>query len=147
RGLKRTSEPSMPILEKIIRFGAIGIAVLFIGLSLVGICGAWFVDRTVTDVALKGFGLIETGVGVVDAGVGRVNDLIATSRPEVRQASETITTIGGQAAANSPVLNALSERLETNLAPRIARMQKVLAPVREGLTNVANVVCLLNFVP
>src|SRR4029077_4505954 len=144
RGLKRTSEPSMPILEKIIRFGAIGIAVLFIGLSLVGIFGAWFVDRTVTDVALKGFGLIETGVGVVDAGVGRVNDLIATSRPEVRQASETITTIGGQAAANSPVLSALNERLETNLAPRIARMQQALAPVRDALGNVSNAVSLVS---
>jgi hypothetical protein len=73
----------MPILEKIIRFGA------------------WFVDRKATDVALKGFGLIETGVEVVDAGVGRVNDLIATSRTEVRQASETITATGAQAQAKS----------------------------------------------
>jgi hypothetical protein len=137
----------MPILEKIIRFGAISIAVLFIGLSLFGIFGAWFVDRKATDVALKGFGLIETGVGVVDAGVGRVNDLIATSRTEVQQASETITATGAQAQANSPVLNALNERLETNLAPRIAKMQQVLAPVRDALGNVANAVSLLNSLP
>ena len=137
----------MPILEKIIRFGAIAIAVLFIGLSLVGIFGAWFVDRKATDVALKGFGLIETGVQVVDAGVGRVNDLIATSRTEVRQASETITAVGAQAQANSPVLNALNERLETSLAPRIEQMQKVLAPVRDALKNVANAVSLLNSLP
>ena len=137
----------MPILEKIIRFGAIAIAVLFIGLSLVGIFGAWFVDRKATDVALKGFGLIETGVQVVDAGVGRVNELIATSRTEVRQASETITAVGAQAQANSPVLNALNERLETSLAPRIEQMQKVLAPVRDALGNVANAVSLLNSLP
>jgi hypothetical protein len=137
----------MPILEKIIRFGAISIAVLFIGLSLFGIFGAWFVDRKATDVALKGFGLIETGVGVVDAGVGRVNDLIATSRTEVQQAAETITATGAQAQANSPVLNALNERLETNLAPRIAKMQQVLAPVRDALGNVANAVSLLNSLP
>ena len=137
----------MPILEKIIRFGAIAVAVLFIGLSLVGIFGAWFVDRKATDVALKGFGLIETGVEVVDAGVGRVNELIATSRTEVQQASETITAVGGQAQANSPVLNALNERLETTLAPRIAQMQQVLAPVRDALRNVANAVSLLNSLP
>ena len=126
---------------------AIAIAVLFIGLSLVGIFGAWFVDRKATDVALKGFGLIETGVQVVDAGVGRVNDLIATSRTEVRQASETITAVGAQAQANRPVLNALNERLETSLAPRIEQMQKVLAPVRDALRNVANAVSLLNSLP
>ena len=137
----------MPILKKIIRFGAIAIAVLFVGLSLFGIFGAWFVDRKATDVALKGFGLIETGVGVVDAGVGRVNDLIATSRTEVQQASETITATGAQAQANSPVLNALNERLETNLTPRIAKMQQVLAPVRDALGNVANAVSLLNSLP
>ena len=137
----------MPILEKIIRFGAITIAVLFIGLSLVGIFGAWFVDRKATDVALKGFGLIETGVQVVDAGVGRVNDLVATSRMEVRQASETITAVGAQPQANRPVLNALNERLETSLAPRIEQMQKVLAPVRDALKNVADAVSLLSSLP
>ena len=137
----------MPILKKIIRFGAIALAVLFIGLSLVGIFGAWFVDRKATDVALKGFGLIETGVQVVDAGVGRVNELIATSRTEVRQASETITAVGAKAQANSAVLNALNDRLETSLAPRIEQMQQLLAPVRDALGNVGNAVSLLNSLP
>jgi len=144
---KRTSERYMTILEKVIRFGAITVAVLFIGLSLVGIFGAWFVDRKATDVALKGFGLIETGVEVVDAGVSRVNELVATSRTEVRQASETIAAVGPQARANSAVINALNDRLETSLAPRIEQMQKVLAPVREALGNVANAVSFLNSLP
>jgi uncharacterized phage infection (PIP) family protein YhgE len=137
----------LPILEKTIRFAAIALAVLFIGLSLFGIFGAWFVDRKATDVALKVFGLIETGVGVVDAGVGRVDDLIATSRTEVRQASETITAVSAEAQANSPVLNALNERLETSLAPRIAQMQQVLAPVRDAVGTVGNAVSLLNSLP
>jgi len=137
----------MPLLEKIIRVGAIAIAVLFIGLSLFGIFGAWFVDRKATDVALKAFGLIETGVQVVDAGVGRVNELVATTRMEVRQASETITAVGAQPQANRPVLNALNERLETSLAPRIEQMQKVLAPVRDALKNVADAVSLLSSLP
>ena len=137
----------MAILEKTIRFAAIALAVLFIGLSLFGIFGAWFVDRKATDVALKGFGLIEVGIGVVDAGVSRVDDLIARSRTEVRQASETITDAGAQAQANSPVLNALNERLETSLAPRIAQMQQVLAPVRDAVGTVGNAVSLLNSLP
>jgi len=137
----------MPIIEKTIRIAAIALAVLFIGLSLFGIFGVWFVDRKATDVALKGFGLIEVGIGVVDAGVGRVDDLIATSRTEVRQASETITDAGAQAQANSPVLNALNERLETSLAPRIAQMQQVLAPVRDAAGTVGNAVSLLNSLP
>ena len=137
----------MPILEKTIRLAAIALAVLFIGLSLLGIFGVWLVDRKATEIALKGFGLVEIGIGVVDAGVARVDDLIATSRTEVRQASETITAVGAQAQANSPVLNALNERLETSLAPRIAQMQQVLAPVRDAVGTVGNAVSLLNSVP
>ena len=139
--------PSMPILEKTSRFAAIAVAVLFIGLSLFGIFGVWFVDRRAAEVVLKGFGLVETAVGVVDAGVARVDDLIATSRTEVRQAAETITAVGARAEANSPVLNALNERLETRLAPRIAQMQQVLAPVRDAVGTIGNAVSLLNSLP
>jgi septal ring factor EnvC (AmiA/AmiB activator) len=138
---------TMRTLEKTARFGAIALAVLFIGLSLCGVFGAWFVDRKATDVALKGFGAIETGVGVVDAGVGPVDDLIAKSRTEVRQAAETIGTVGALAQANSAVLNALNERLETSLAPRVAQMQQVLAPVRDAVGTVGNAVSLLNPLP
>jgi phage shock protein A len=137
----------MQILEKTIRVAAIGLAVLFIGLCLFGIYGAWFVDRKATDVALKVFGLAETGVGVVDAGVRRVDELIATSRMEVRQASETVAAVGAQPQANGPVLNALNERLETSLAPRVAQMQQVLAPVRNAVSTVANAVSVMNSLP
>ena len=141
------AQPSMRILEKTARFGAIALAGIFIVLSLGGIFGAWFVSRKASDVALKGFGVIEIGVGVVDTGVGRVEGLIATSRTEVQQAAETITTVGGQALANSPVLTALNERLETSLAPRIAQMQQTLAPVRDALGKVSNAVSMVSSLP
>ena len=137
----------MATLEKTVRSAAITVGVLFIGLSLFGILGVWWVDRTTTQITLKGFGLVEAAAGVVDAGVARVDELIATSRTEVRQASETITAVGARAQANSPVLSALNERLDTSLAPRIAQMQQVLAPVRDAVGTVGNAVSLLNSLP
>jgi hypothetical protein len=137
----------MRILEKIARFGAIALAVLFIAVSVAGFFGAWFVNRKASDVALKGFGVIEVGVGVVDAGVGRVDELITTSRTEVRQAAETISTVGAQALSNSPVLNALNERLEASLAPRIAQMRQTLAPVRDAVGKVSDAVSLVSSLP
>jgi len=137
----------MRILEKIARFSVIALAVLFIGVSVAGTFGVWFVSRKASDVALKGFGVIEIGVGVVDAGVGRVDDMIRTSRTEVRQAAETISTVGAQAVSNSPVLNALNERLETSLAPRIAQMRQTLAPVRDAVGKVSDAVDLVSSLP
>ena len=66
----------MPILEKIIRFAAIAIAVLFIGLSLVGIFGAWFVESQSHRRNAQGFWSYRDLLGVqVDARSRRVNDL------------------------------------------------------------------------
>jgi phage shock protein A len=137
----------MRILKKTARFGAIAMAGLFIVLSLGGIFGAWFVSRKASDVALKVFSVIEIGVGVVETGVGRAEDLVATSRTEVRQAAETIAAVRGQTLANSPVLTALNERLETSLAPRIAQMRQTLAPVRDALGNVSNAVSMVSSLP
>jgi hypothetical protein len=107
----------------------------------------WWIDRRATEVALKAFGLGETAAGIVNAGVARVDGLITTSRTEVRQASETITAVGARAEANRPVLNALGDRLETSLAPRIGQMQQALAPVRDAVGTIASVVSLANSLP
>lgn len=135
------------MLDKTVRAIATVVAVLFILLSLVGIAGVWWIDRRATEVALKAFGLVETAAGIVNAGVARVDGLITTSRTEVRQASETITAVGARAEANRPVLNALSDRLETSLAPRIGQMQQALAPVRDAVGTIASVVSLANSLP
>jgi uncharacterized phage infection (PIP) family protein YhgE len=137
----------MRVLETIARSGAIALAVLCLILGLGGAVGVWFVNRQATDVALKAFGVIDVGVGAVEAGVGRVDELVANSRTEVRQAAETIGTVGAKAQANKPVLDALTARLETNLAPRVAQMQQVLAPVRDALATVGNAVSMLNSLP
>jgi hypothetical protein len=137
----------LAMLEKTVRSVASILAVLFIALSLCGMVGVWLVDRRVTQIALKGFRLVEAAVGVIDAGVARIDGLIATSRTEVRQASETITAVGVRAEANSPVLNALNERLETSLAPRIGQMQQALAPVRDAVGTIGNAVSLANSLP
>ena len=41
----------------------------------------------------------------------------------------------------------MNERLETSLAPRVAQMQQVLAPVRDAVGAVGNAVSLLNSLP
>ncbi len=135
------------MLENTARSIVCAVAVLFIALSLFGIVGVWLVERSAAEIALKGFSLVEAAVGVINAGVARMDGLIATSRTEVRQASETITAVGARAEANSAVLNALSERLDASLAPRIEQMQQTLAPVRDALGTIGNAVSLANSLP
>jgi hypothetical protein len=135
------------MLKKIGRILAFIVAVLFIIFSIGGIVGTWWLNSAASDVTLKVFSVVETGVGVVDAGVARVNTLIDTGRTEVQQAEETVNTVAGNLQANNPVLAALSERLETRLGPTVDNIQEAIAPVRDALAAVSNVVSIANSIP
>jgi prefoldin subunit 5 len=135
------------MLKKIGRVLIIILAVLFIVLSIGGIVGAWWLNSVASNVTLKVFSVVETGVGIVDSGVARVDTLITTGRTEVQQAEETITAIAGNLQANNPVLMALSERLETRLGPTVDNIQEAIAPVRDALVSVSNAVSIANSIP
>ncbi|MEZ0253965.1 MAG: hypothetical protein ACAI37_01740 [Chthoniobacter sp.] len=137
----------MALLAKTVRSAAFVVAFLFLGLSLLGIFGVWMVDRKASEIALKGFGFVETAIGVADAGLARVNDLLVTSREEVAQASETINAVGARPEANRPVLNGLNERLGTSLAPHLGQMKQMLGPVRDAVGMIRNAVSLANSFP
>jgi hypothetical protein len=135
------------MLKKLGRIVVFIVAVLFIVLCVGGILGAWWVNSVASNVTLKAFSVVETGVGVVEAGVGRVDTLVQTGRTEVQQAQETIVTIAGNLQANHPVLTALSDRLETRLGPTVDKIQEAVAPVREALGSVSSAVTLANSIP
>jgi hypothetical protein len=135
------------MLKKIGRIIVFIIAVLFIVISVGGIVGAWWINNVASNVTLKAFSVVETGVAVVDTGIGRVDALIQTGRTEVQQAEETITTVAGNLQANHPVLQALSDRLETRLGPTVDKIQEAVAPVRDALGTVSNAVSIANSIP
>jgi len=135
------------MLKKTGRVLAFITAIVFIVFSIGGIVGAWWLSSIASDVTLKVFSVVETGIGVVDAGVTRVETLIDTSRTEVQQAEQTITTIASNLQANHPVLTALSARLETRLGPTVDNVQEAIAPVRDALVSVSNVVSIANSIP
>jgi hypothetical protein len=90
------------MLKKLGRILVFIIAVLFIVVSIAGIVGAWWGNSIASNVTLKAFAVVETGVSVVDAGVGRIDTLIITGRSEVQQADETIAAVSGNMQANNP---------------------------------------------
>ena len=137
----------MNTLKRIGHFLLVIIAILVIVLSASGIYGTWWLHRTVTDVTLQVFSIVNTGVAVVDNGVAVVGGLVQDGRTEVQQAETTITTVGANLQENSPVLTALNTRLETRLAPTVSKVQTTLAPVRGALQTINVVVSILNSLP
>jgi len=137
----------MPIIRKTFRFAAMNVAGLVIALALPGLFSVWFVEYQATQVARSAFGFIETAVLTVDAGVTRVNDLIATCRTEVREFTETMTSVDLRAEAKRAALKALTERLETSLAPRLAQIRQAMTPLRDAVSTVDNLLTVVSSLP
>ena len=137
----------MFILKTIGRVVLVIIAILVILLSVAGIGGAWYVNRVATDVTMQVFLVVETGVAIADTGVNQVNTLVKDSRAEVQQAEDTINNIGDHLEENSPVLIALNNRLETRLAPTVAKIDAAIAPVRDGLVAITSIMEFANSIP
>jgi hypothetical protein len=135
------------MLKKIGRILILVVAVLVIVLSVGGIVGAWGVSSAVSNVTLKVFSVIQTGVEVVDTAAGRAGTLVQTARSEVQQASEMVTKVASNLQENRPVLTALSDRLETRLGPAVDKIQEAVAPVHDVLVTVSSAVSFANSVP
>jgi peptidoglycan hydrolase CwlO-like protein len=138
---------SRRILAIIGRSLLIAIAVLFILFSISGIIGTWYVNRIATDVTLKVFSVVESGVSVADTGVDRALTKVIDSRSEIAQTKEDIETLGVNLKENHPALTALSERLDTRLAPTIDNIRSALEPVRDGLAGLDAVLSVANSLP
>lgn len=137
----------MRTLKQIGRVLLILIAVIVMVILVAAIAGTWYANNTVSDVTLRVFALAETGVSIAETGVNRVDGLVKDGRTEVQQAEETIETVGGNLQENRPVLTALQSRLQTRLGPTVDTVQQGLAPVRDALVTVANVVEIANAIP
>ncbi len=135
------------MLKKIGRILVLIVAVLVILLSLSGMVGAWWANSVASNITLKVFSVVQSGVAVVDTAVGRVDTLVQTARTEVQQAGETVTTVAGNLQENHPVLTALSERLETRLGPAVDNIQEAMTPVHDALTTVGSAVSFANSIP
>ncbi len=135
------------ILAVIGRSLLIALSVLVILLSIAGMFGAWYADKEATNITLKLFSVVETGVSVVDSGVSQALDRVSESRNEITQLKTDIETLGQNLEKNKPVLTSLSERLDTKLAPAINRIQAVIGPVQDGLVAADAVLSVANSVP
>ena len=138
---------SKRVLGVIGRSLLIAIAVLFILFSISGIAGTWYVNRVLVNVTNQVFTVVESGVSVANSGVTAALNKVKEARSELAQTEQDINTLGTNLKENHPALVALSERLDTRLAPTVDKIQSVLEPVQEGLAGMDAVLTVANSLP
>lgn len=133
--------------KKILRWLIIVIAALVLIGSIAGIVGTWWLHNTATDATNQAFSTIDTAVGVVNSGVSSATALVQQGRAEVQQVESTITTVGANIEENSPLLTAMSDRINQRLEPTVGQIRSVLTPVVSTIQAVRALVDFVNALP
>lgn len=116
-------------------------------LSLAGIVGIWSAygpaRSAVTDVAATA----THGLEVVDNGLGRVNTRVQDARQSLTRVNDAAAKLGNRIQANSPVLSALSQLVDTDLAPRIENARTTAFAIHDAVVSFNGTLVVLDRLP
>ncbi len=116
-------------------------------LSLAGIVGIWVAFApargAVTDVAATTTHALE----IVNNGLGRVNTQVQDARQTLTRVNDEAAKLGNRIQANSPVVSALSQRVDNDLAPRIENARTTAFAIHDAVVSFNSTLAALNRLP
>ena len=111
---------------------------------LVGIWAAYGPARSgVTDVS----NTLTQSLQVANKGLTRVNGYVQTARQTVAQVNDVATQMGDRVQTSSPLITALSQRVDTKLAPVLEQAQTTAAAIHDAVLKVNSALLALNRFP
>jgi len=114
------------------------------GLTLVGIWAAYGPARSgVTDVS----NTVTQALQVANNGLTRVNGYVQTGRQTLTQVNDQATQLGDRVQASSPLVTALSQRVDTKLSPILENVQTTAAAIHDAVLKVNSALLALNRFP
>jgi chromosome segregation ATPase len=112
--------------------------------ELVGIWAAYGPARSaVTDVS----NTLTQALQAVDNGLVRVNDRVQTARQSLTQVNADATQLGDRVQTSSPLITALSQRVDNELAPRIENARTTAVSIHDAVVKVNSALVALNRFP
>jgi len=112
--------------------------------ELVGIWAAYGPARSgVTDVS----NTVTQALQVANKGLTRVNGYVQTARQTLTQVNDQATQLGDRVQASSPLVTALSQRVDTKLAPILEQAQTTAATIHDAVLKVNSALLAINRFP
>ena len=84
---------------------------------------------------------------VADKGLTRANGYVQTARQTLTDVNNTATQLGDHASTNSPLITALSQRIDTKLAPVLRQAQTTASSIHDAVLKVNGALLALNRFP
>ncbi len=87
------------------------------------------------------------GLQIADKGMTRAEGYVTQARQALTDVNNTATQLGDRAKANSPLITALSQRVETKLAPVMEKVQTTASSIHDATLKVNGALDALNRFP
>ena len=112
--------------------------------ALVGIWAAYGPARSgVTDVS----NTVTQALQVANKGLTRVNGYVQTARQTLTQVNDQAMQLGDRVQTSSPLITALSQRVDTKLAPVLEQAQTTAAAIHDAVLKVNSALLAINRFP
>jgi hypothetical protein len=116
-------------------------------LDIAGLVGVWAAYGPARNSVISVSNTLTQGLQVADKGLTRANGYVQTGRQTLTQVNTLATQLGDHAKTNSPLITALSQRVDTKLAPVIEQAQTAAATVHDSALKVNGALAALNRFP
>lgn len=140
---KRWLDLAKRILVAVIMF----IAVLGFIVNVAELVGVWSARAparsAVTDVAAT----MTHALQIVDNGLARVNNRVQNARQTLTRVNDATAKLGDRIEASSPLVTALSQLVDNDLAPRIENARTTAFAIHDAVVTVNSTLVALNRLP
>ncbi len=109
--------------------------------------GVWAAYGPARDSVITVSNTLQQGIQVAGKGLTRADGYVTQARQELTQVNTLATQLGDRAQANSPVLNALSQRVDTRLAPVLDKAQTTASSIHDAALKVNGALEVLDRFP
>jgi hypothetical protein len=123
------------------------LAVLGLLLNVSALVGVWAAYGPARDGVNTVSNTVTQALQVADKGMTRVNGYVQTARQTITQVNDQATQLGDKVKANSPLVTALSQRVDTRLAPIIDNVQSTAATIHDSVLKVNSALLAINRLP
>ena len=137
----------LDIIKRILVGVVMVLAVVGLLVNVSGLVGVWAAygpaRNSVTDVS----NTLTQALQVADKGLTRANGYVQTAQQTITQVNTLAAQLGDRAQTNSPLITALSQRVDTKLAPVLAQAQTTAASIHDATLKVNGALVTLNRFP
>jgi hypothetical protein len=143
----KTGHRWLDIIKRILVGVVMVLAVLGLIVDGSGLVGVWAAYGPARDSVITVSNTLTQALQVADKGLTRANGYVQTARQTLTQVNTEAVQLGDRVQTSSPLITAISQRVDTKLAPVLEQAQTTAANIHDATLKVNGALVALNRFP